>query len=354
MKPFWATLFMLPSQDHAQGQAVSEALENARDSLGQLVGCEPFELVFTSGGTEANNLAIRGMAGRIPPGHLLMTSLEHDSVIGAARSLAPAGWEIEFAPVDDDGLIDPETFASRIKKGTRIACVQLANSILGTIQGVRQIADLCHNHGVLVHCDATAAFGKLPVSARDLRVDTLAISGHKFFGPKGSGAVYVRRGLDLAPVTFGEPREMGLRPGAENVPAYVGLGAAAVLASKYASDAPAGLSELSQRFYKGILDAIDPKPILLCESAKTLPNTMAIEFPGGARRLLKSARHVVAAISLSESPPDEMTRALRAIGRSDSQLGRTISFSIGWSTTRDQIDRAVSLLAEAWDSVASH
>ncbi len=354
MKPFWTTHFMLPSQDHAHAQAVSEALENAREGLGQLVGCEPFELVFTSGGTEANNLGIRGIAGQISPGHMLVTALEHDSVLGPARSLAPAGWEIEIVGVDSNGVLDPELFASRIKKSTRIACVQLANPILGTIQAIRQIADVCHNHGVLLHCDATAAFGKIPVSARDLRVDTLAISGHKFFGPKGSGAMFVRRGLDLAPISFGEPREMGLRPGAENVPCYVGLGAAAMLASKYADDAPIGLSELRERFYKGIIEAIKPKPIWLGQSAATLPNTLALELPGDAKRLLKTARHVGVATSLSDTPPDEMARTLRAIGRSDSQIGRTISASIGWTTTRDQIDRAVSLLAEAWDTVAVH
>jgi cysteine desulfurase len=354
MKPFWTTHFMLPSQDHAHAQAVSEALENAREGLGQLVGCEPFEIVFTSGGTESDNLAIRGIAGQLPPGHLLVGEIEQDSVLGAARALESDGWEVELVPVDADGLIDPDRLADRIKEQTRLACVQLANPVVGAIQGVRQIADLCHGRGVLVHCNATAAFGKIPVSAHELRADTLSISGHKFFGPKGSGALYVRRGLDLAPVMFGEPREMGLRPGAENIPGYVGLGAAATLACKYSADAPAGLSELRDRFVNGIFDAIDPEPKTLCQGAELLPNTVAIELPGDARRLLKLARQVAVATSLSDSPPDEMARTLRAIGRSDSEVGRTISVSIGWTTTRDQIDRAVSLLAEAWDAVSAH
>ncbi len=344
---------MLPSQGHAHAQAVSEALENAREGLGQLVGCDPFEIVFTSGGTEANNLAIRGIAGQLTPGHLLATELESDSVLGAARSLRSVGWEVELVGCDPNGTVDPDRFAARINKTTKIACVQLANPILGTIQSIREIADLCHHRGVLLHCDATSAFGKTPVSASDLRVDTMSISGHKFFGPKGSGALYVRRGLDLVPIVFGEPREMGLRPGAENVPGCVGLGAAAALAAKYAVDAPAGLSELIDRFFNGILNAIDPPPFYLCQSASRLPNTMAIELPGDARRLLKSARQIAVACSLSDSPPDQMARALRAIGRSDLQIGRTISISIGWTTTRDQIDRATSLLAEAWDSLAN-
>ncbi len=353
MKPYWTTHYMLPSQDHAQAQAVSEALENARESIGQLVGCEPFELVFTSGGTESNNLAIRGMAGQAAPGHLLTTEVEHDSVLGPALSLGSAGWEIERVPVDGQGRLDPDYFADRITDQTRIACVQLANPILGTIQPVREIADLCHNRGVLLHCDATGAFGKIPVAATDLRVDTMAISGHKFFGPKGSGAIYVRRGLELAPINFGEPREMGLRPGAENVPGCVGLGAAATLAQRYSADAPAGLSELTERFTNGIIEAINPEPVILCPLAERLPNTVAIEFPGDVQRLLKSARQIAVATSHSDAPPDEMARVLRAIGRSDSEIGRTLSVSIGWTTTRDQIDRAISLLAEAWDTVVA-
>lgn len=343
---------MLPSQDHAQAQAVSEALENAREGLGQLVGCEPFELVFTGGGTESDNLAIRGIAGQLPPGHLLVSDLERDSVLGAARSLQPHGWQVEVVPVDSDGVVDPELFASRIKPETRLACIQLANPIVGTIQAIRQIADLCHGRGVLLHCDATSAFGRIPVSAHDLRVDTMSISGHKFFGPKGSGALFVRRGLDLVPVMFGEPREMGLRPGPENIAGCVGLGAAATLASRCAIEAPTGLAELRDRFVKGAGESLNPKPIVLCQGGDRLPNTVAIELPGGARRLLKLARHVAVAASLSESPPDEMARALGAIGRTDIQVGRTICVSIGWTTTRDQIDKAVSLLAEAWDAVA--
>ncbi len=130
-------------------------------------------------------------------------------------------------PCGKNGLVDPDYFGSRIRPQTQLACVQLANPILGTIQPVREIADICHNRGVPLHCDATQAFGKMPVDVGQLRADTVAISGHKFYGPKGSGAIYVRRGLQLSPISYGEPREMGLRPGAENIPACIGLGAAA-------------------------------------------------------------------------------------------------------------------------------
>jgi cysteine desulfurase len=354
MQPYWCTHFMLPGQEHPHAQAVAEALEHAREGLALLAGCEPFEIVFTSGGTEANNLAILGTLGRKDPGHLLVTSLEHDSVLGAVTSLATKGWEIETVSCGNDGIVDPDFFGSRIRPQTQLACVQLANPILGTIQPVREIADICHNRGVLLHCDATQAFGKVPVDVSELRADTVAISGHKFYGPKGSGAIYVRRGLHLSPISYGEPREMGLRPGAENIPACIGLGAAASLAAKCSTDAAKTLSELLSRLTKGLENTITPEPIFLCEDSPRLPNTIAIEMPVDAKRMQRSARQLAMTTARSDSPPDEMTRSLRAIGRSNSQIGRTLRISLGWTTSQDQVQRAIELLADAWDGVAVH
>ena len=172
MQPYWCTHFMLPGQEHAHAQAVAEALENAREGLALLAGCEPFEVVFTGGGTEANNLAILGALSDADPGHLLVTALEHDSVLAAAMSLASKGWQIETVPCDQDGIVDPDAFATRLRSDTRLACVQLANPILGTIQPVREVADICHNRGVSLHCDATQAFGKIPVNVGQLRAKT--------------------------------------------------------------------------------------------------------------------------------------------------------------------------------------
>lgn len=354
MQPFWSNHFLLPSQDHAQAQAVAEALETAREGVAVLLGCEPFEIVFTSGGTEANNLGICGLARSLAPGHLLVGPIEHDSVSAAARSLAEAGWEIETLPAirsEPGGMVDPDRLARHLRPETRLVCLQLANPVIGSIQPVREVADLCHHRGVLVHCDASQAPGKIPLGASELRADTLAISGHKFFGPKGSGALYVRRGLNLRPISFGEPREMGLRAGAENVPAWVGLGAAAVLAAKYAEEAPVGLAELRDRFIKGVEANLAPSPRLLDGAPWRLPNTVAMELPGDARRLLKSARQLAVSTSASAAPPDEMARVLEGLGLSAAEVGRTVSVSVGWTTTRDQIDRAVDLLADAWDGL---
>jgi cysteine desulfurase len=350
MQPFWSTHFMLPGQEHPHAQAIGESLENARESISLLVGCEPFEIVFTSGGTESNNLAILGSQLRKPAGHLLVGSLEHQSVLDAAASLSESGWQVEVIPCDRDGRIDPERFQSMLRDDTRLACLQLANPILGTLQPVREIADLCHNRGVLLHCDATQAFGKIAVDATQLHADTIAISGHKFYGPKGSGALFVRRGLSLNPITYGEPREMGLRPGAENIPACIGLGAAASLASRGIPDAEKALGELRDRLVKGILTTIIPTPKILAEGVPRIPTTIAVEFPTSARHIQRAARQLAVASAQCSTPPDEFTRVLRETGCTDSQIGRSIRLSVGWTTTRDQIDRAIELLADACDN----
>ncbi|TWU60600.1 Cysteine desulfurase [Rubripirellula tenax] len=353
MKPYWLTHFMLPGQGHPHAQAVGEALENAREGVALLAGCEPFEIVFTGGGTEANNLAILGLLASQPAGHVLVTALEHDSVLGAASSLVPKGWEVETIGCDSDGVVDPEVLAAKIRANTKMVCVQLANPVIGTIQPVRDIADLCHNRGVPVHCDATQAFGKMPVDVMTLRADTVSISGHKFYGPKGSGALYVRRGLHLSPIGFGEPREMGLRPGAENVPACIGLGAAASLAARCAGDVEVGIGDLRDYFSNGLISTLGDKVSIVCEDSIRLPNTMAVEMPGDAKRIQRAARQLAIATAQSDSPPDEITRALRAVGKSSAQIGRTIRLSLGWTSSRDQVDRAIELLADAADGIVA-
>ncbi|EMI20200.1 aminotransferase class V [Rhodopirellula maiorica SM1] len=376
MQPYWATHFMLPGQEHSQAQAVGESLEQARESVAAMVGCDPFEIVFTSGGTEANNLAICGQLNAAPASrsqairsalgsgdtvsgdrtgtgriHVLVSELEHDSVLAAAFSLSGDQVDVELVPCQENGVVDPAQVESMLRPNTRLVCLQLANPVLGTLQRVREVADVCHNRGVSVHCDATQAFGKLPVDVSQLRADTVAVSGHKFYGPKGSGAVYVRRGLHLSPICHGEPREMGLRPGAENIPACIGLGAAAHLASRCESEVSDNFGELSDRFLNGLESSLGESPILLASGTPRIANTMAIEMPCDAGAIQKAARHLVFATAQSAQPPDEITRSLKAIGRTETQIRRTIRVSLGWTTSRDQIDRAVSLLADACDSV---
>jgi cysteine desulfurase len=351
MQNYWTQHFLLPGQEHPQARAVAESLEYARESIGSMVGCEAFEIVFTGGGTEANNLAILGATNRYRAGHMIVSMLEHESVSNTAAMLSRLGWRIDWLTPNANGLIDPEQVKDLLQTDTQLVCLQAANPVLGTLQPVREVADLCHSRGVAVHCDATQLFGKMPVEVSELRADTIAISGHKFYGPKGTGALYVRRGYPLTSVMFGESREMGLRPGAENVPGWIGLGAAASLASRCCVEAGVAMSKLRDHLAASLQAVIDPAPVVVCEGATRLSNTLTLEFPAEAREIQRVARELIFATAMTNSPPDEMTRCLKAIGRSDYQVGRTIRVSIGWTTSRDQIDRTVELFAEAVDSV---
>ena len=353
MQPYWSTHFLLPGQQHAHAQAVGEALEQSRESVAAMAGCDPFEIVFTGGGTESNNLAICGqLVAKIEEkSHVLVSEFEHESVVAAAQSLERLGVEVETIPGEVDGRIDPDRVEAMFRNNTKLVCLQLANAVLGTIQPVREVADRCHNRGILIHCDATQAFGKRPVEVTTLRVDTLAISGHKFYGPKGSGAIYVRRGLHLSPISYGEPREMGLRPGAENVPGCIGLGAAANLVSRCDHEVDDNFAELSERFLDGLESTMGTRPILLAEDSPRLSNTMALEMPFETSRIQRAARELVFSTPQSSSPPDEMTASLMAIGRSEQEVCRTLRLSFGWTTTRDQVDRSIGLLAEACDRI---
>ncbi|TWT65005.1 Cysteine desulfurase [Allorhodopirellula solitaria] len=366
MQAFWSTHFMLPSQSHVHASAVGEAVDGARENVSMLLGCDPFEVVFTSGGTEANNLGVLGAAMishagsdpsdlipsypcncDVPPPHALISEIEDESVVAAAKHLRLLGWRVDWVPCDTQGFVSVEAFASRFEPTTRLACLQLANPVVGTIQPIRELTDRCHSRGIRVHCDATAAVGRIPVDVHELRVDTLSLTAHKFYGPKGCGALYVRRGLDMHPISFGEPREMGLRAGSENVPGIVGFGAAASLTARCVEEAQGTLEELCERLVEGLSATLDGRIRVFAEHAERLPNTVAIELTTEAKRVQKAARQIVAAAAQSESPPDEITRVLRAIGCTDRQIGRTLRFSVGWTTSREQIDRAVDLIAEA-------
>lgn len=350
MQPYWGHHFYLPNQQHPLARAINESLEQAREAVSFMVGCDAFELVFTGGGTEANNLAILGAVQGEPPGHILVSAVEHESVLLAAESLVRQGWQLEELPCNSIGQVDPEMVAQRLREDTALVCVQLANPVIGTIQPIRKIADVCHKRGVRLHCDATQAFGKVAVDAVALGVDTMSISGHKFYGPRGSGALYLRAGVKLSPIAHGESREMGLRPGPENIPAWVGMGVAASLVARCIDEVEATFQELQERLVSGIDSSLNGVVFMGSRDVLGLPNTVCVELPVPAVQVQETASDLVVRSPESGQPPCEMTRVLSATGRTPAQIARTLQISLGWTTSREQIDRAVELLAEACES----
>lgn len=347
MEPYWSEYFMLPAQGHRGCLAIADAVDQARERVAVMLDCEPFETVFTGGGTEANNLAVLGMARRWKSGHLLVSALEHDSIWYAAEQLRTEGWATETIPVDAHGVVDPLAVEARLRPETRLVCLQAANPVLGTLQPVREVADLCHPRGVLVHCDAVQLAGKLSLGVRELRADTVAISAHKMYGPKGVGALYVRRGLELIPSLYGEIREMGLRAGVENPSGWVGLGAAARLVTHAGKKMTESLAETRDHFRAQLTEQLGDEVRVLGDAMQRIPNTLLLELPKTACRVFRYVRELAVARPQAAQPADEMTRCLRAIGLDERRIGRCCRVSVGLTTSREQCERAASLMAEA-------
>jgi cysteine desulfurase len=243
-----------PSSLHASGAAAREAVEEARGPVAELVGAAPDEIFFTSGGTESDNLAVRGLARAAPPAkrHAVISRVEHAAVRESARRLESEGFEVSWVGVDSDGMVDPAEFANALRPETALAAVIWANNEVGTVEPIEELARICAERGVPLHADAVQAAGRLTLDVGEVPVSTLALSGHKLYGPQGVGALYVREGVSLEPLLYGGGQERGLRSSTENVAAIVGLGAAARLAREEMGERVRHEEELRDRILAGV------------------------------------------------------------------------------------------------------
>ncbi|MXY24127.1 MAG: cysteine desulfurase [Acidobacteria bacterium] len=337
------------SSVHTFGQAAKAAIDEARTSVAGLLAGRPNDVIFTGSGTESDNLAIRGVAAAAAVSgrrHLIASSIEHEAVLNTLKSLVKEGWRTTLLPVGESGVVDPNDLAAALTDETSLVSVMLANNEIGTLQPVAELARLAHEHGALFHSDVVQAAGKHPIDVSALGADLLSISAHKFNGPKGVGALWVRRGARLvAPITGGR-QERNRRPGTENVPGIVGMGVAARVArEKLATDA-LRLAALRDRLEAGILDGVPGT--MVNGTGERVPNTTNISFDGVEAEALLIALDLegiaVSTGSACSSGTLEPSHVLRAMGFRPHRAQNSIRFSLGLGNTEDDVARAIDVM----------
>ncbi|MDO8835005.1 MAG: cysteine desulfurase family protein [Vicinamibacterales bacterium] len=327
------------SSIHRYGQAAKALLDDARDAVAALIGGDPSEIVFTSGGSESDNLALRGAAASGRRG-MVVSAVEHEAVLHTARALARDGWRTTVVPCDGDGLVDPDRWREAIDDDTAIVSLMLANNETGVIEPVAACARLARERGALVHTDAVQAAGKMPIDVGALGVDMLTLSAHKFGGPQGAGVLWVRRGLTLTPQIAGGRQERGRRAGTENVAAIAATGAAAAEARRTLSIAAVRMGELRDRLERGLLDAVPGCAVNGCREHR-VPNTTNISFDGVEGESLVIALDLdgiaVSTGSACASGTLEPSHVLRAMHLPASRVQSAVRISLGPGTTDDDI-----------------
>ena len=364
MIPYFTERFGNPSSIYRLGQESWAVVDGARVSAAKVLGCDPAEIIFTSGATESDNLALRGIAWasrlasprQAGPCHLVTTAIEHHAVLHTARALERQGFSVTVVPPDNEGIVAPEAIASALRPETCLVSVVYANNESGAIQPVEEIAAIARNRGIAVHTDAVQAAGSLSLNVDELGVDLLALSAHKFYGPKGVGLLYVRHGTPMSFQQEGGSQEQGRRGGTENVPGIVGLGLALARADAWRDAYARHCASLRDRLQAGILDAI-PNAVVNgpLDPALRLPNNLNVTIPGVQGETLLLALDVLgvaaSAGSACTTGNTEPSHVLRAMGLADDACRSALRFTVGRGNTPQQIDDAVAALADAVDRV---
>jgi len=349
MLPYLSERYGNPSSVHSRGRQAKQGLEEARARVAALIGARPEEIVFTSGGTEANNLALLGAVraysrrGR----HIITSAIEHHAVLDTAGYLRENGFEVTFLPVTADGLVRVEDVAAAVTEQTVLISIMHANNEIGTIQPIAEIGRLARQRGILFHTDAVQSAGKIPIVVDELGVDLLALSAHKFGGPKGTGALYVRKGVRLEPLLHGGDQERRRRPGTENLPGIVGMGAAAELVQRELPAEAARLGALRDRLIEGLLGNV-PEAMLTGHRQRRLPNHASFCLRGAtsAALLAELDRAEVAASggSACTALAPDPSHVLAALGLEPEWAQGALRLSLGWGNTEDDVAYVLEIL----------
>ena len=353
MQPFIAEHFGNPSSDHSLGRAASEAISDGREQLAGLIGAEADETYFTGGGTESNNLAIKGIFlgdASFLSGHLITSAIEHPATSVPAQYLEKHGVRVTYVPCDENGIVDPNDVKAAIAPDTKLVSIMLANNEVGSIQPIPEIARICREHDVHSHTDAAQAVGKLHVDVNELGVDMLSIAAHKMYAPKGIGALFVRDSVDLTPLLHGANHERGIRAGTENTPYIVALGRAAKLASERLSSNHFD-TEYRDLLWSQIRKRLGNAVTSNSDFETCLPNTLSVSFEQvSAHQLLAETPEVCASTGAAcHSGKTKISATLAAMGVSEAQAAGTVRLSTGCFTTEEEVRRAADLLCESFE-----
>jgi cysteine desulfurase len=350
MLPYLGEHYGNPSSPHIYGRIMHDAVEQARERVATLIDCTPAEVFFTSGGTEANNLAIRGTAAANPGRRQIVTSvIEHPATSGPCAYLESQGYRVDRAPVDKTGRVDLQSIRAATSGNTLLITVMHANSETGTLQAIRRISGIAHAAGALVHTDAAQSLGKVDVSVQHEEVDLLSVAGHKLYAPQGVGALYVRSGTAIEPLLIGAGHEQGLRPGTENVASIVGLGMACAVADRDLAAEGRRISGLRDRLWSRLEDKISGLA-LNGHPVDRLPNTLNVRFPGVSGNTLLTACTAIAASTGSACHEAGATASevILAMGVPEEAAMGSVRLTLGRGNSQLDIDRAADALVNAW------
>jgi cysteine desulfurase len=338
-----------PSSSHLAGRRAREVIEHSRGSVADLLGCSPEDILFTSGGTESNNLALMGTALAHAKGHIVTSSIEHPSVLNTCRHLESLGFDVTYAPVDSGGMVITDAILGALRSDTILVSIMHSNNETGVLQPIEEIGDAARRRGITFHVDAAQSIGKMSLGAAVSFVDLLTVVSHKLYGPKGVGALFVRKGVVLKPILFGGGHERGLRPGTENVPGIVGLGKACQIAMRDIKLRVSHTTRLTDLLFSGIKASL-PDVVLNGHETKRLPNTINLRIPGiSSHELVERIRADVAISTGSACHAGKYTPSLvlRSMGLSDEEALSSVRLSTGKDNTEEEIRKAIRVIAVA-------
>ena len=357
MLPFFTEKAGNPSSIHSAGRETRKAVENARRQVAAALHAEAREIYFTAGGSESDNWAIRCAVAETGKKHVITSAVEHHAVLHSCRALERDGFRVTYLPVDENGLVSPDDVRRALTDDTALISIMTANNEVGTLEPVREIGQIAREAGVLFHTDAVQAAGVVPIDVNDWNADLLSLSGHKFHGPKGVGALYIRKGTRIHNLIEGGAQERGLRAGTENVPGIVGMGEALSLAAAELSEYTAHVTALRDRLIHGVLSAV-PDARLNGHPVLRLPGNANFSFPGveGESLLMRLDLAGIACSSGSActSGSLEPSHVLSAMGLSPDTARSSVRFSLGRDNTAEEIDRVLAVLPPIVEDLRAH